>query len=111
MLLVYQNDKEPSQNEKGLLLLYTISKQLNYWKPCQSCIPAIVTPLPDFRYVFGITRSDNGKSGNMKENKTDKKDRLGDEAPGWKHVIIVIVGLALLIAVSWIAWFKLGWFH
>lgn len=47
----------------------------------------------------------------MKENKTDKRDRLGDEAPGLKQVIIVLVVVALLIAVSWIAWFKLGWFH
>jgi hypothetical protein len=47
----------------------------------------------------------------MNENKTDKRDKLGDEAPGLKHVIIVFVVLALLIAVSWIAWFKLGWFH
>jgi hypothetical protein len=44
----------------------------------------------------------------MKEEKTPK---LGPDAPGWKHVIIVLVVTGVLIALSWIAWFKFGWFH
>jgi len=41
----------------------------------------------------------------------DRKPKLGDEAPEWKHVILVLIVVALLIAFSWIAWFKFGWFH
>lgn len=41
----------------------------------------------------------------------DEKPKLGDEAPGWKHLIIVIIITGLLITFSWIAWFKFGWFH
>jgi len=41
----------------------------------------------------------------------DQRPRLGDEAPEWKDIILVIVVVALLIAFSWIAWFKFGWFH
>ena len=51
------------------------------------------------------------QTGNMNENSKDKKDRLGDEAPSVKHIIIVLVVLALLIGASWVAWFKFGWFH
>jgi hypothetical protein len=41
----------------------------------------------------------------------DQKPRLGDEATRWKDFILVVVVVALLIAFSWIAWFKLRWFH
>ncbi len=41
----------------------------------------------------------------------DRHPGLGDEAPEWKHLIIVIAIVILLIAFSWIAWFKFGWFH
>jgi len=41
----------------------------------------------------------------------DQKPKLGDEAPEWKHLLLVIIAVALLIAFSWIAWFKFGWFH
>ena len=37
--------------------------------------------------------------------------RLGDEAPGPKDFIIVIAVTALLIALSWIAYYKFRWFH
>jgi len=40
-----------------------------------------------------------------------EKPKLGDEAPKWKHLIIVIIITGLLIAFSWITWFKFGWFH
>lgn len=35
----------------------------------------------------------------------------GDEAPRLKDFIIVIVVTAILIALSWIAYYKFGWFH
>ena len=41
----------------------------------------------------------------------DQKTKLGDEAPGWKDILVVLVVVALLIAFAWIAWFKFGWFH
>jgi len=43
--------------------------------------------------------------------KTDKTDKRGDEAPRLKDFILVLVAVALLIAFSWLAWFKFGWFH
>jgi hypothetical protein len=45
----------------------------------------------------------------MKPN--NKNEKLGDEAPELKHFLIVFGVVAVLIALSWIAWFKLGWFH
>ncbi|HET6993882.1 MAG TPA: hypothetical protein VFI06_02815 [Chitinophagaceae bacterium] len=41
----------------------------------------------------------------------DQRPRLGDEAPGWKDFLLVIVVTVLLIVFSWIAWFKFRWFH
>jgi len=41
----------------------------------------------------------------------DKRERLGDEAPTWKEFVIVILVVAILIAISWVTWFKFGWFH
>jgi len=41
----------------------------------------------------------------------DKRERVGDEAPTWRDLVIVIVAVALLIAISWVTWFKFGWFH
>jgi len=43
--------------------------------------------------------------------KQEKTPRWGSEAPGWKHFAIVIIAVAVLIGLSWIAWFKFGWFH
>ncbi len=43
--------------------------------------------------------------------KTDKPDKLGDEAPGLKHYLIVFGAVALLIAFAWISWHEFGWFH
>lgn len=39
------------------------------------------------------------------------KQKQGDEAPQWKDILVVIITVAALIAVSWITWFKFGWFH
>lgn len=41
----------------------------------------------------------------------ENKPRLGPEAPGWKDIAIVIIAVGVIIGLSWIAWFKLGWFH
>ncbi len=41
----------------------------------------------------------------------EQKQRMGDEAPGWKEMILVLAVTGLLIVLSWIAWFKFGWFH
>lgn len=41
----------------------------------------------------------------------DRRKKFGDEAPTWIDFILVYVAVGLLIALSWIAWFKLGWFH
>lgn len=43
-----------------------------------------------------------------KEKQTDKH---GNEGPTIKHVLIVLIAVAILIALSWLAWFKLHWFH
>ena len=40
-----------------------------------------------------------------------KSEKLGDEAPGLKDFIIVVIVFLSLVAFSWIAWFKFGWFH
>ncbi len=43
--------------------------------------------------------------------KTNKPDRLGDEAPELKDYLIVFGAVALLIAFGWVSWYKFGWFH
>jgi hypothetical protein len=43
--------------------------------------------------------------------KEQQPQRWGDEAPEWRHFIIVLVVVGLLIALGWITWFKFGWFH
>lgn len=43
--------------------------------------------------------------------KEDKKIRWSPEAPGWKHFGIVLIAVGILVGLSWIAWFKFGWFH
>jgi hypothetical protein len=35
----------------------------------------------------------------------------GDEAPRLKDFLIVFITVAILIALSWIAYYKFGWFH
>lgn len=41
----------------------------------------------------------------------DPKQKLGDQAPQWKDIVIVVIIAAMLIAFSWAALFKFGWFH
>jgi hypothetical protein len=43
--------------------------------------------------------------------KKNGESRLGDEAPGLKDLVIVLLVVLAIIAFSWIAWFKFGWFH
>jgi hypothetical protein len=43
--------------------------------------------------------------------KDEMKPGWGDEAPEWKHFIIVIIAVAVLVALAWVTWFKFGWFH
>ena len=43
--------------------------------------------------------------------KRDEDSKLGDEAPKVKDFVTVLVIVLILIAFSWIAWFKFGWFH
>jgi hypothetical protein len=41
----------------------------------------------------------------------DNPNRYGDEAPGFKDFIFVLIAVGILIGFSWIMWFKWGWFH
>jgi len=43
--------------------------------------------------------------------KEDEAPRFGDEAPRLKDFIIVLIIVLIMIAFSWIAYFKFGWFH
>jgi cytochrome c biogenesis factor len=58
--------------------------------------------------VWHLASSLRKKSAYMKE---DKKIRWSPEAPGWKHFGIVLIAVGILVGLSWIAWFKFGWFH
>jgi hypothetical protein len=40
-----------------------------------------------------------------------KKQHSAYEAPSVKEFLWVIIAFAILIALSWIAYFELGWFH
>jgi hypothetical protein len=46
----------------------------------------------------------------MKEKNIGLKD-YGDEAPTLRDFLVVIIAVAVLIALDWIAYFKMGWFH
>ncbi|HEY0749970.1 MAG TPA: hypothetical protein VGD26_02370 [Chitinophagaceae bacterium] len=41
----------------------------------------------------------------------NKPNKLGDEAPTGKDFLVVVLAVAMLIFLSWIAWHTLGWFH
>ncbi len=43
--------------------------------------------------------------------KKEPNSHLGDRTPRLKDFLMVIMAVAVLIAFSWIAYFKLGWFH
>ena len=43
--------------------------------------------------------------------KRNEDSGLGDEAPKVKDFVIVLIVVLAIIAFSWVAWFKFGWFH
>ncbi|WP_018613164.1 hypothetical protein [Segetibacter koreensis] len=47
----------------------------------------------------------------MKREKNIQTNYYGDEAASGKDFLMVIMGFLVLIALSWIAYFKLGWLH
>jgi hypothetical protein len=47
----------------------------------------------------------------MLNDKNIESNHYGDEAPGWKDALIVLVIVAVLIAFAWIAYYKFGWVH
>ena len=47
----------------------------------------------------------------MAKDKQDRINEYGDEAPRWKNFIIVIIVLLVLMALSWLAYYKLHWFY
>jgi hypothetical protein len=46
----------------------------------------------------------------MKEKNIRSKN-YGGEAPTLRDFLVVIIVVAVMIALDWIACFKLGWFH
>lgn len=47
----------------------------------------------------------------MTTNKKYRHKEYGSEAPTLKDFLIVLLVVAVLIALDWVAYFKLGWFH
>jgi hypothetical protein len=47
----------------------------------------------------------------MIKDKKMPSNYYGDEAPGWKDVLIVLIIVAALMAIAWLGYFKFGWFH
>jgi hypothetical protein len=47
----------------------------------------------------------------MRSFRNIKDDNLGDEAPRVKDFIIVITVVVILLLLSWVTYYKLGWFH
>jgi hypothetical protein len=47
----------------------------------------------------------------MKTEKNIPSIYYGDEAPKGKDFLMVLLASLLLIALSWITYFKLGWLH
>jgi hypothetical protein len=45
------------------------------------------------------------------KDKNIRSSIYGDEAPGWKDFLIVLIIVAALIAFAWIAYYKFGWLH
>ena len=60
-----------------------------------------------------ISQTDNHSDdiGEKKSTKSDKLKYSSFDAPTLKDFLWVIAVFALLVAFSWIAYFKLGWFH
>jgi len=47
----------------------------------------------------------------MKTPNDIQNDKLGDQAPRLKDLIIVIAVVAILTFLSWLTYYKFGWFH
>lgn len=47
----------------------------------------------------------------MKREKKIQTNFYGDETPSVKDFLMIIAVAMLLIALDWIAYYKLGWFH
>jgi len=47
----------------------------------------------------------------MVKNIKQQKDNLGDEAPTIKDLLTVLIVVATLIGLAWLAYYKLGWLH
>lgn len=58
-----------------------------------------------------IWHSSSDKSCKMIKDKNIRSKQYGDEAPRLKDFLIVLFIVAALIAFSWIAYYKFGWFH
>lgn len=59
---------------------------------------------------FGINECEQNKD-KMKTENNIQKNYYGDNAPGVKDVLIVILVVLVLIVLDWIAYFKFGWLH
>jgi hypothetical protein len=47
----------------------------------------------------------------MLKDKNIRPNLYGDEAPGVKDFLIVLLIVAVLIAFAWMAYYKFGWLH
>lgn len=47
----------------------------------------------------------------MTNEKNMEKGKMGDEAPSAKDFLMVLLVILVLIALSWITYFKFGWLH
>ncbi|WP_157580825.1 hypothetical protein [Segetibacter koreensis] len=47
----------------------------------------------------------------MAQDENIPNNPYGDEAPTWKQLLIVFIIVAILLAFSWTAYYKLGWLH
>ncbi|MEO6730213.1 MAG: hypothetical protein ABIN01_03265 [Ferruginibacter sp.] len=47
----------------------------------------------------------------MPEEKNIQKKYYGDKTPRAKDILIPIIVFLIIIVLSWVAYFKLGWLH
>ena len=78
--------------------------------------PLLVKGLFDF-VSLGISEAHIWQNGceptlfQMANEENIKKKYYGDETPRGKDILIPIVVIMVIIALSWIAYFKFGWFQ